>query len=115
MGINSSKRKSYPSGAYLDSGSEYPKDNNPDPNNYQIIKAEEENGYLIVKIKYPNCTNYEGEKILVYKNMTLIKLVNQKIIDPHFFNDNNYASPIARFVPTDFGWEIAQKLIRVIK
>jgi hypothetical protein len=88
---------------------------NPDPNNYQLVQAEEKNGFLVVKIRYPDCTNYEGNKILVFKDVTLIQLVNQKLIDPHFFQNNKkYTSPIARFVPTDEGWEMALALIEVL-
>lgn len=130
-GDNGARRSSYPSGPWINGikpagydrtytppatpKTEPPPQGNPDPTNYQIIKAEEVNGYLIVKIKYPNCTNYEGEKILVYKNMTLIKLVNQKVIDPHFFNDKTFASPVARFVPTQEGWEMSVIFTRAMK
>jgi hypothetical protein len=88
---------------------------NPDPNNYQLVKAEEKNGYLVVMIKYPDCTNYEGNKILVFKNLTLLQLVNQKLIDPHFFPaDKKFQSPVARFVPTDEGWNMALALVEVL-
>lgn len=87
-----------------------PPEGNPDPKNYKIVKAEEHGTYLIVQIKYPDCKNYEGNKILVFKNLTLIDLVNQKEIDPHFFQDPKIASPVARFVPTDEGWGMAVML-----
>ncbi|RJQ25013.1 hypothetical protein C4577_06420 [Candidatus Parcubacteria bacterium] len=85
-----------------------PKLPNPDPNNYKIVKAEEVNGYLILMINYPDCTNYEGNKILLFKGVTLLDIVNQKYIDPHFFEDSKIHSPIARFVPTGEGWKWAK-------
>ena len=92
-----------------------PPPGNPDPNNYQLVKAEEKNGYLVVMIKYPDCTNYEGNKILVFKDLTLLQLVNQKLIDPHFFPANKkFKSPVARFVPTDEGWNMALALTEVL-
>lgn len=87
---------------------------NPDPFNYKIVQAKEAGRFLILKINYPDCTNYEGNKILVFRDLTLIDLVNQRIIDPHFFADSKLVSPIARFVPTDEGWDMAVKLTEVL-
>lgn len=87
-------------------------DGNPDPNNWKFVKVEEHGKYLILMMEYPDCSNYEGKKILVFENITLIQLVNQKLIDPHFFPaTSNYKSPIARFEPTDRGWEMAKTFI----
>jgi hypothetical protein len=82
-------------------------DSNPDPENYKIIKSTYVKNYLIILINYPDCTNYEGNKILLFKNCLLENLRKQKIIDPHFSNNKKYYSPIARFEPTDAGWEMA--------
>lgn len=86
---------------------------NPDPLNYTLIKSDDVNSYLIVMIKYHGCSNYEGKKILVYKDISLIDLVNQKSIDPHFSNSKKFHSPIARFVPTDDGYKMAIKFCEV--
>ena len=88
---------------------------NPDPNNYKIEKAEEVGKFLIIKLRYPNCTNYEGNKILVYQNTTLIDLINQKLIDPHFSDTKGFKSPIARFIPTEGGWAMARKFCEAMK
>jgi hypothetical protein len=87
---------------------------NPDPDNYKIVQAEEIGQYLIIKLNYPNCTNFEGNKILVFKDITLLKLINQKKIDPHFFKHKNFASPIARFTPTPEGWEMAKTFVHAM-
>jgi len=87
---------------------------NPDPNNYTIKKTEQIREYLIVFINYPNCFNYEGNKILVYKHTRINYLINQKSIDPHFSNNKKYISPIARFEPTNDGWLMAVKLCNVL-
>jgi hypothetical protein len=85
---------------------------NPDPSNYKILEwMSYANGYLIVKIKYPDCTNYEGKKILVFKNCSLTDLKKQRKIDPHFSKNKKMFSPVARFEPTDEGWENAQKFV----
>lgn len=138
MGINigrsssGPRRASYPSGPWIDAhgrpcaspnaSSSVPdkkskkvKSPNPDPHNYKLVQAEERHGFLLVKIVYPDCTNYEGQKILLFKGVTLIDLVNQKYIDPHFFQSKEVVSPIARFVPTDAGWQMALDLIELQK
>lgn len=102
---------------YPETAPRAPTNGNPDSNNWKIIKASEGDlgRYLILLIQYPDCTNYEGKKILVYENVKLIDLVNQKLIDPHFFPKNNkFKSPIARFEPTDRGWKMAEKFVKTL-
>ncbi|MFA7219152.1 MAG: hypothetical protein WC119_01330 [Synergistaceae bacterium] len=84
---------------------------NPDPYKWEVIRSSQIGQFLLVQLKYPNCTNYEGEKIMVYKNVVLTELVSQKTIDPHFSNNKKYHSPIARFLPTDEGWRMAQDFV----
>lgn len=81
----------------------------PDPKNYKIISQQIVNGYLILYINYPDCTNYEGYKILLYKKGITLKDIknNQDSIDPHFSNNKKFISPIARFEPTTKGLEMA--------
>lgn len=87
---------------------------NPNPNKFRWTKEAQQthsNGWTVVLIRYHDCTNYEGLKLLVYDNagkfMTLEKLGS---IDPHF--DNQSYSPIARFVPTAKGWDLANKFAK---
>ena len=81
---------------------------NPNPKNFKILKSEEHGNYLVIEVNYPDCTNYEGNKILVYNNVELTDLViKQGSIDPHFSENPNFYSPIARFEPTDRGWQMA--------
>jgi len=86
----------------------------PDPLNYKILSSFELGDYLILEIKYLNCTNYEGKKILVYKGVTLLELFNQKYLDPHFSNSELYKHPIARFVPTVEGLAMAKSLAQYL-
>lgn len=86
----------------------------PDPLNYKILSSFESGDYLILEIKYLNCTNYEGKKILVYKGVTLLELFNQKYLDPHFSNSEIYKHPIARFVPTDEGLAMAKVFVQYL-
>lgn len=84
---------------------------NSDSTIYRIIKSKKMENFLILFINYPNCTNFEGNKILVYINCTIDDLYAQKFIDPHFSDNKNYISPIARFIPTDFGWNMAELFV----
>lgn len=80
---------------------------NPNPDNWKILEHKQFDEYLVVEIRYPDCTNYEGVKILVYKDMDLKTLRKQKKIDPHFSENKDFKSPIARFEPTEDGWFMA--------
>ena len=90
----------------------YKKLPNPDPYNYKIVRAQEVNNNLLVMINYPDCTNYEGNKILAFKNYTVEKLLKRKSVDPHFSNNTKFKNPVARFEPTDLGWNLGLFLIK---
>lgn len=80
---------------------------NPDPSNFKILKYKEIKNNLVIHIEYPDSKNYEGKKILLYRNLLHIELIRQKIIDPHFSENNNFYSPFSRFEPTISGWNTA--------
>lgn len=87
---------------------------NPDPTNYKLMMAEEFGIYLVVMAKYPDCTNYEGSKIMVFENTNLLNLVNQRVLDPHFSADKAFLTPIARFKPDDEGWDNARMFCKAM-
>lgn len=80
---------------------------NPDPSKWEIGYHKAIGKFLVVAIRYPDCNNYEGKKILVYENVTIDELKAQGKIDPHFSEDKKYKSPFARFEPTDRGLMMA--------
>lgn len=90
-----------------------PKQLNPDPDNYTILKHRVLNNYLIIEIQYHDCINYEGRKILVFA-CSLEQLLKQKKIDPHFCDNLEFFSPIARFEPTEQGWLNALKFLSIL-
>lgn len=81
----------------------------PDPYQYNILRKEIVDGYPILMVFYPDVTNYEGKKILMYPKNFNLDLIKDKI-DPHFFDDGD--SPIARFEPTNYGWHMAITLAK---
>ena len=75
---------------------------NPNPSSFKIKKVYTANGLFVSLVNYPNCTTFEGNKILVTNYDVREK--NKLKLDPHFYKDSGL---IARFEPTDTGWEAA--------
>jgi len=88
---------------------------NPDPSNYEIKRWKTIGKYLLMEIKYLDCVNYEGDKILLYKDVGLTQLTDQKLIDPHFSDTDMFISPVARFRPTNNGWEMAIRFMEIME
>lgn len=86
---------------------------NPDPKRWELVCYEYVHNYLILKLRYPSCTNYEGLKILVFKDICYFDLIQQGSIDPHFSNNKAVHSPIARFEPTEEGMRLAKLLCKI--
>lgn len=80
----------------------------PNPKVFEIVKSKGLGDYCLVKIKYPNCTNYEGMKICLY-NYQLDTIEFSNSLDPHFSKLG--IAPFARFEPTDKGWKVGLKLL----
>jgi hypothetical protein len=91
--------------------------NRPDPNpsNYEILRYEQIGEYLIIEIKYFDCPNYEGKKILIFGGISIKGLMCQEQIDPHFSDNKNFYSPMARFEPTETGWKYAKQFANLLK
>lgn len=87
---------------------------NPNPLRWELIESYQQGDYLIVKVRYLDCTNYEGVKILVFKGIAVEILVVQGVCDPHFSENPNLHSPIARFVPTQEGMDMARRFVEMM-
>jgi len=86
----------------------------PNPTRWEVIETRQLGDYLIVQVRYLDCTNYEGVKILVFEGITIEILVAQGVCDPHFSENQNLHSPIARFVPTQEGMDMAQRFVEMM-
>ena len=86
----------------------------PKPNHFEIKNVYESNGHCIIYINYPNCINYEGNKVLVFKDTKKEEIEKLNEIDPHFTDSENIIKPIARFELTYEGWNLAIKFIENI-
>jgi hypothetical protein len=87
---------------------------NPDVTNWKINSFLQVGKHLVIKVNYPNCTTYEGNKICLYKNTQYGDLIKQDVLDPHFSSDKKHFSPFARFEPTKEGWKVAISVARAL-
>jgi hypothetical protein len=81
-------------------------DANQTPNsaNYKIERAEVYNNNTVVQVRYPDCPDFNGKKILVFRGYQMVVLMNTNRLDPQFSLTSNL---IAQFLPTDDGWAMA--------
>lgn len=82
----------------------------PDPSNFNIKRAEIFGNYSLMEVVYPNCTNFEGRKIILME-IDETYYNTPKKLDPHFLEDNKI---IARFRPTGYGWYLGRKFARLL-
>ena len=80
---------------------------NPDPWHYVIKSVETVNDHLIISV---NCTNYEGNKLLLMEKGYQMRAGNP--LDPHFQPDDKH--PIARFEPTTRGLRMARACAKIL-
>lgn len=87
----------------------------PNPQRFKLIRERQFAGcaggddlMLVVEVLYPDATNFEGRKIMVYENVRsfadLLRRTGNRL-DPHFSQVS--MAPIARFKPTERGWALA--------
>lgn len=79
---------------------------NPNPSNFKITRTKQVGPFCVVEVNYPDCKNYEGNKILVIKDITKKELNRLTSLDPHFCDKSN-VNIIARFKPTWAGFDLA--------
>ena len=87
----------------------------PDCEQFTVLDAQVIGGHMVLRVRYPSCAlcSYEGEKILVYENVTPIEALKWSRIDPHFkdpmekVSTHEAPAPSARFPASDLGWQRA--------
>lgn len=85
---------------------------NPKPNNFIVEKTEQCGLFYISMVRYPDCYNYEGKKILV----TRTPVDSRASLDPHFSGDSSInCGLVARFVPTVEGWAMAKAFCEAMR
>ncbi len=79
----------------------------PVPTRFKIVRLALVGECLVAELQYPDCTNFEGRKIMVFSDAqkSLYHIKTKKECDPHFAD--NDTAPVARFKPTSEGWDAA--------
>ena len=91
-----------------------PRAPNPNPRRFTVIDACSIGEHLVTLIHYPGCTNFKGNKILVFRNTARVDIFSSTVIDPHFC-ESGHIKPFARFEPTEIGWASAIELCKILK
>ena len=90
-------------------GNTEPGNGNPVPTRFAIQLTKRIGEFDILLVKYPDCKNFEGDKILVFRGLNGTDRAQMKgQIDPHFTK----GKLVARFVPTHDGWGMAEAFVR---
>lgn len=84
----------------------------PDPYNFQLVEEVGGENHVLVRVKYPDATNFEGEKIILIHGMKTLKGV--KCLDPHFLEQSGI-TVVARFRPTFAGWELGKANLKALE
>ena len=87
-----------------------PEDINPDPVNFVIDNVISTKDYLLAIVTYPNCTNFDGQKYILFKGLSELELFEMDTLDPHFFPENKI---VARLKPNEEGLELAYKIMEI--
>jgi len=80
---------------------------NPNPARFTILRTKQVGSAVVAEVRYPDCTNYEGRKVLVFDNTNEDALRKRTTLDPHFAESGG---PVARLEPTERGWSLATEI-----
>lgn len=87
-----------------------------DPTKYRILREKRLKDFIILKLAYIIDSDNQNTKILLFKNCTLLDIIQQKNgIHPEFFNNSEIINPVAIFKPDDEGWKMAETLVDSFK
>jgi hypothetical protein len=77
-----------------------------DATNFKVWWKHYEGNFMVALVEYPECSNYDGLKLLVFEGLKEIP----KELDPHFLDNNKFL--IARFRPEEKQVTQALELIK---
>jgi hypothetical protein len=83
---------------------------NPQPNRWELLKHHQFKDFYVLKVRYLDCTNFEGIKIMIYKGKFDPKYKGE--LDPHF--SEHWNSPVIRVKPCLGGWAIALQIAKAL-
>lgn len=86
----------------------------PDPKRFVVEETLQVGRFLIAQVQYPDATNFEGRKIMVFRDVDATALWDQAALDPHFCDSPDHLAPIVRFIPTTEGFNMAMTFCRAL-
>ena len=85
-----------------------PQKNMPNPTNFKIKSVKHNTWYTLAEVEYPDATNFEGTKLLLFFGYITEKMfIDKQVLDPHFCDGDHWA-PCARFSPNSDGRRLAK-------
>jgi hypothetical protein len=84
----------------------------PNPLRYKVLLVSHFDNVTLIKVKYLDCKNFEGDKILIYKGY--FRPDPTRPLDPHFSDSEYFVSPIARFEPSKVGMDLAVAFCKML-
>ena len=81
---------------------------NPNPFRFKVLNITQGWKYDVISVKYPDCTTYEGLKLLVVRKYSVGQ--STEVLDPHFFEGGIV---VARCAPTEEGIKLANLIADV--
>lgn len=93
----------------------------PDASIFDLEDIRIVNNIAVIKARFPNCAMcvYEGNKVLVYENVSALDVARWRKLDPHFrepgvADAKTAPPPVARFPASPEGWNRAVDFARAI-
>lgn len=68
--------------------------------------------YVLAEVQYTAVKEYEGKKIILIE-MNMNQFLLEKELDPHF-KEGAENTVLARFCPTEDGWRMANKYLKML-
>lgn len=84
----------------------------PNPERFSVREVYSIGDFTIARVHYPDCTTFEGMKILVYSGHVAVQVNSATKLDPHFTGEG--LSPLARFEPTEHGLAAARETCKAL-
>lgn len=82
---------------------------NPNPYRFTVEDAWERGHLTVALVRYPDCTTFDGLKILVLDGKCASELKQATHLDPHLLPENRV---VARFRPDAKGRALLERLLR---
>lgn len=102
-------------GLYLMSSGTSARLGEPQPHRFAIDRAVAIGHCVVAAVTYKDATEFNGLKVLVYRNVSLTQLRNASKLDPHFLEHSLWPKPFARFEPTEEGFTAAVELATILQ